>query len=76
MDCFCKSFAENNISVVNNSLSALKATIGKSYKCVAEEIIQLSDKAALNIYNVQVQAFKIAGYKFGAGKFYEYRFKT
>lgn len=54
------------ISVANNSLSALKATIGKSYKCVAEEIIQVSDEAALNIYNVQVQAFKIAGYKFGA----------
>ncbi|XP_026563158.1 lysosome-associated membrane glycoprotein 1 [Pseudonaja textilis] len=57
---------EKNISVVNNSLSALKATIGKSYKCVAEEIIQVSDKAALNMYNVQVQAFKIAGFKFGA----------
>ncbi|XP_070607235.1 lysosome-associated membrane glycoprotein 1 [Erythrolamprus reginae] len=57
---------EKSINVANNSLSALKATIGKSYKCVAEEIIQVSDKAALNIYNVQVQAFKIAGYKFGA----------
>ncbi|XP_026522516.1 lysosome-associated membrane glycoprotein 1 [Notechis scutatus] len=57
---------EKSISVVNNSLSALKATIGKSYKCVAEEIIQVSDKAALNMYNVQVQAFKIAGFKFGA----------
>uniref|UniRef100_A0A8C5RRR8 Lysosome-associated membrane glycoprotein 1 n=1 Tax=Laticauda laticaudata TaxID=8630 RepID=A0A8C5RRR8_LATLA len=57
---------EKNISVVNNSLSALKATIGKSYKCVAEEIIQVSDKASLNMYNVQVQAFKIAGFKFGA----------
>ncbi|XP_034274977.1 lysosome-associated membrane glycoprotein 1 [Pantherophis guttatus] len=57
---------EKNISVANNSLSALKATIGKSYKCVAEEIIQVSNKAALNIYNVQVQAFKISGFKFGA----------
>ncbi|XP_058041976.1 lysosome-associated membrane glycoprotein 1 [Ahaetulla prasina] len=57
---------EKSITVVNNTLSALKATIGKSYKCVAEEIIQVSDKAYLNIYNVQVQAFKIAGYKFGA----------
>ncbi|XP_013914448.1 PREDICTED: lysosome-associated membrane glycoprotein 1 [Thamnophis sirtalis] len=57
---------EKNINATNNSLSALRATIGKSYKCVAEEIIQVSDKAALNIYNVQVQAFKIAGDKFGA----------
>ncbi|KAM3836985.1 lysosome-associated membrane glycoprotein 1 [Vipera latastei] len=57
---------EKSISVANNSLSALKATVGKSYKCVAEEIIQVSDKASINIYNVQVQAFKIAGYKFGA----------
>ncbi|KAL7983855.1 hypothetical protein Chor_000731 [Crotalus horridus] len=57
---------EKSISVVNNSLNALKATIGKSYKCVAEEIIQVSDKASINIYNVQVQAFKVAGYKFGA----------
>ncbi|KAM6447360.1 lysosome-associated membrane glycoprotein 1 [Liasis olivaceus] len=57
---------EKSIKAVNNSLSALKATIGKSYKCVAEEIIWVSDKASLNIYNVQVQAFKIAGDKFGA----------
>uniref|UniRef100_A0A7N5J9I8 Lysosome-associated membrane glycoprotein 1 n=1 Tax=Ailuropoda melanoleuca TaxID=9646 RepID=A0A7N5J9I8_AILME len=58
--------AERSINVSNNNLSALKATIGKSYKCVAEEIIQVSDNASLNIYNVQVQAFKISGYKFGA----------
>lgn len=57
---------EKSIKVVNNSLSALKATIGKSYKCVAEETIWVSDKASLNVYNVQVQAFKIAGDKFGA----------
>uniref|UniRef100_A0A7N5KEW7 Lysosome-associated membrane glycoprotein 1 n=1 Tax=Ailuropoda melanoleuca TaxID=9646 RepID=A0A7N5KEW7_AILME len=57
---------EKSIKAVNNSLSALKATIGKSYKCVAEEIILVSDKASLNIYDVQVQAFKIAGDKFGA----------
>ncbi|XP_063160953.1 lysosome-associated membrane glycoprotein 1 [Candoia aspera] len=57
---------EKSIKAVNNSLSALKATIGKSYKCVAEEIIWVSDKASLNIYSVQVQAFKIAGDKFGA----------
>ncbi|ETE73400.1 Lysosome-associated membrane glycoprotein 1 [Ophiophagus hannah] len=56
---------EKSISAVNNSLSALKATIGKSYKCVAEETIQVSDKASVNMYNVQVQAFKIAGFKFG-----------
>uniref|UniRef100_A0A8C6YG65 Lysosome-associated membrane glycoprotein 1 n=1 Tax=Naja naja TaxID=35670 RepID=A0A8C6YG65_NAJNA len=66
LDCFCKSFAEKSISVANYSLSALKATIGKSYKCVAEETIQVSDKAFVNMYNVQVQAFKIAGFKFGA----------
>ncbi|KAG8137536.1 hypothetical protein E2320_004775 [Naja naja] len=57
---------EKSISVANYSLSALKATIGKSYKCVAEETIQVSDKAFVNMYNVQVQAFKIAGFKFGA----------
>ncbi|NXP53105.1 LAMP1 protein, partial [Heliornis fulica] len=50
----------------NNSMSELRATVGNSYKCSAEENLQVTDKALVNIFNVQVQVFKIDGDKFGA----------
>ncbi|NXV79420.1 LAMP1 protein, partial [Atlantisia rogersi] len=50
----------------NNSMSELRATVGNSYKCSAEENLQVTDRAHLNIFNVQVQVFKIDGDKFGA----------
>lgn len=62
--------ADNSITAVNNSLSALKATVGKSYRCVAEESVWISSNASVNIFNVQVQAFKIPGDKFGLGEIY------
>ncbi|XP_033003617.1 lysosome-associated membrane glycoprotein 1 [Lacerta agilis] len=49
----------------NDSLSALKATVGKSYKCFSEESILISNETSLNIFNAQVQAFKITGDTFG-----------
>ncbi|XP_034970810.1 lysosome-associated membrane glycoprotein 1 [Zootoca vivipara] len=49
----------------NDSLSALKATVGKSYKCFSEESIWISNETSLNIFNAQVQAFKITGNTFG-----------
>uniref|UniRef100_A0A7N5JTW3 Lysosome-associated membrane glycoprotein 1 n=1 Tax=Ailuropoda melanoleuca TaxID=9646 RepID=A0A7N5JTW3_AILME len=57
---------EKHVNAFNDSLSALKGTLGKSYKCVAEESILVSDRASLNVFNVQIQAFKITGDKFGA----------
>ncbi|KFO11160.1 Lysosome-associated membrane glycoprotein 1, partial [Balearica regulorum gibbericeps] len=50
----------------NNSMSELRATVGNSYKCSAEENLQVTDKALVNIFNVQIQVFKIDGDKFGA----------
>ncbi|NXE26917.1 LAMP1 protein, partial [Ardeotis kori] len=50
----------------NNSMSELRATVGNSYKCSAEENLQVTDKALVNVFNVQVQVFKIDGDKFGA----------
>uniref|UniRef100_A0A8C3JPE5 Lysosome-associated membrane glycoprotein 1 n=1 Tax=Calidris pygmaea TaxID=425635 RepID=A0A8C3JPE5_9CHAR len=50
----------------NNSMSELRATVGNSYKCSAEENLQVTDKALINVFNVQVQVFKIDGDKFGA----------
>ncbi|NXO57490.1 LAMP1 protein, partial [Aramus guarauna] len=50
----------------NNSMSELRATVGNSYKCSAEENLQITDKALVNIFNVQIQVFKIDGDKFGA----------
>lgn len=49
-------------------MSELRATVGNSYKCSAEENFQVTDKALVNVFNVQVQAFKVDGDKFGAGK--------
>ncbi|NXT58120.1 LAMP1 protein, partial [Pluvianellus socialis] len=51
---------------VNNSMSELRATVGNSYKCSAEENLQVTDKALVNVFNVQIQVFKIDGDKFGA----------
>lgn len=49
-------------------MSELRATVGNSYKCSAEENLQVTDKALVNVFNVQIQVFKIDGDKFGAGK--------
>lgn len=49
-------------------MSELRATVGNSYKCSAEENLQVTDKALVNVFNVQVQVFKVDGDKFGAGK--------
>ncbi|KFQ75836.1 Lysosome-associated membrane glycoprotein 1, partial [Phoenicopterus ruber ruber] len=51
---------------LNDSMSELRATVGNSYKCSAEENLQVTDKALVNVFNVQVQVFKIDGDKFGA----------
>ncbi|XP_060089727.1 lysosome-associated membrane glycoprotein 1 [Heteronotia binoei] len=59
---------EMRYNVTNNSLSELKATVGKSFKCVAEETIWVSDRAAVNVFDVQIQAFKFEGDKFGAAE--------
>lgn len=57
---------EMKYNVTNNSLSELKATVGKSFKCVAEETIWVSETASVNVFDVQLQAFKFEGNKFGA----------
>uniref|UniRef100_A0A8C8BIP5 Lysosome-associated membrane glycoprotein 1 n=1 Tax=Otus sunia TaxID=257818 RepID=A0A8C8BIP5_9STRI len=50
----------------NNSMSDLRATVGNSYKCSAEENLQVTNNALVNVFNVQIQVFKIDGDKFGA----------
>ncbi|KAJ6667371.1 hypothetical protein lerEdw1_016492 [Lerista edwardsae] len=57
---------EHNFTASNNSLSALKASVGKSYKCRAEESIWVTKEASVNIFDVQIQAFKFEGGNFGA----------
>ncbi|NXK95278.1 LAMP1 protein, partial [Formicarius rufipectus] len=49
----------------NNSMSGLRATLGNSYKCNSEENLQVTDEALVNVFNVQIQVFKIDGDKFG-----------
>uniref|UniRef100_A0A663LN36 Lysosome-associated membrane glycoprotein 1 n=2 Tax=Athene cunicularia TaxID=194338 RepID=A0A663LN36_ATHCN len=50
----------------NNSMSDLRATVGNSYKCSAEENLQVTNDTLVNVFNVQIQVFKIDGDKFGA----------
>ncbi|NWR59287.1 LAMP1 protein, partial [Bucorvus abyssinicus] len=57
---------EPQFEASNNSMSELRATVGNSYRCSAEENLQVTDKAYVNVFNVQIQVFKIDGDKFGA----------
>ncbi|XP_010137713.1 PREDICTED: lysosome-associated membrane glycoprotein 1, partial [Buceros rhinoceros silvestris] len=57
---------ETQFRASNGSMSELRATVGNSYRCSAEENLQVTDKAYLNVFNVQIQVFKIDGDKFGA----------
>ncbi|XP_059935900.1 lysosome-associated membrane glycoprotein 1 [Mesoplodon densirostris] len=49
----------------NSSLRALQAAAGNSYKCNAEERVQVTEAFFLNIFRVWVQAFRVDGDKFG-----------
>ncbi|KAM7141417.1 LOW QUALITY PROTEIN: lysosome-associated membrane glycoprotein 1-like [Molossus nigricans] len=50
----------------NNSLRALQATMGNSYKCNTEEQIWVTEAFSVNIFQVQIQAFQVEGDKFGS----------
>ncbi|VFV40706.1 lysosome-associated membrane glycoprotein 1 [Lynx pardinus] len=50
----------------NSSLRALQATIGNSYKCNAEERVEVTEAFSVNIFKVWVQAFQVQGDKFGS----------
>ncbi|XP_021074295.1 lysosome-associated membrane glycoprotein 1 [Mus pahari] len=54
------------ISTSNSSLRALQATVGNSYKCTTEEHILVSEMLSLNVFSVQVQAFKVDSDRFGS----------
>ncbi|XP_073206513.1 lysosome-associated membrane glycoprotein 1 isoform X2 [Lepidochelys kempii] len=57
---------EPKFEAVNNSMSELRATVGNSYKCNAEEKLWVSAGAFVNLFDVWVQVFKIEGNQFGA----------
>ncbi|XP_069858684.1 lysosome-associated membrane glycoprotein 1-like [Dipodomys merriami] len=50
----------------NNTLRALQATVGNSYKCNAEERLYVTQAFSLNIFSVWVQAFRVDGDRFGS----------
>ncbi|KAK7805731.1 hypothetical protein U0070_010952 [Myodes glareolus] len=50
----------------NSSLRALQATIGNSYKCNTEEHIFVSQAFSLNVFSIQIQAFKVESGRFGS----------
>ncbi|XP_052017990.1 lysosome-associated membrane glycoprotein 1 isoform X2 [Apodemus sylvaticus] len=57
---------EPMFSASNSSLKALQATVGNSYKCSTEERIYVSKALSLNVFSVQVQAFKVESDRFGS----------
>lgn len=69
-DLYNKTFSNTDpkFEASNNNMSELMASVGNSYKCSSEENLQVSDQALVNIFNVQIQIFKIDGDKFGPGK--------
>lgn len=56
------------VQAANNSLRALQATVGNSYKCTTEERLRVTPSFFLNLFSVQVQAFKVDGNKFGSAE--------
>ncbi|XP_005037544.2 PREDICTED: lysosome-associated membrane glycoprotein 1 [Ficedula albicollis] len=54
-----------NFEASNKSMNELTASVGNSYKCSSEENLQVTDQALINVFNVQIQIFKIDGDKFG-----------
>lgn len=42
--------------------------MGNSYKCSAEERLHITPAFVLNLFSVQVQAFKVEGDRFGSGE--------
>lgn len=62
------AFAEPTFWATNNSLRALQAAAGNSYKCNAEERVQVTEAFFLNIFRVWVQAFHVDGDRFGPGE--------
>lgn len=50
----------------NSSLRALQATIGNSYKCSSEEHILVTKAFFLNVFSIQIQAFKVENDRFGS----------
>lgn len=57
---------EPTFSTSNYSLKALQASVGNSYKCNSEEHIFVSKALALNVFSVQVQAFRVESDRFGS----------
>ncbi|XP_067419759.1 lysosome-associated membrane glycoprotein 1 [Emydura macquarii macquarii] len=56
----------STFEAVNNSMNELRATVGNSYKCNAEEKLRVTDDGSVNVFNAWVQVFKIDGNRFGA----------
>ncbi|XP_055464403.1 lysosome-associated membrane glycoprotein 1 isoform X1 [Psammomys obesus] len=57
---------EPTFSASNHSLRALQATVGNSYKCNTEEHIYVTEVFSLNVFSIQVQAFKVESDRFGS----------
>ncbi|XP_069493251.1 lysosome-associated membrane glycoprotein 1 [Ambystoma mexicanum] len=57
---------ETHFSTTNGSTFYLKATVGKSYKCKSKQTLQITTDFSINTVDLQVQAYRIDGGKFGA----------
>lgn len=57
---------KENFSAHNNSLDYLRASLGFSYMCQSEQILEVSPNFSLNTYLLRVQPFGLTGDQFGS----------
>uniref|UniRef100_A0A8C6UAK0 Lysosome-associated membrane glycoprotein 1 n=1 Tax=Neogobius melanostomus TaxID=47308 RepID=A0A8C6UAK0_9GOBI len=55
-----------NFSSHNDSLDYLRGSLGFSYMCRSEQILEVSQNFSLNTYALHVQPFGVTGDKFGS----------
>ncbi|XP_069745649.1 lysosome-associated membrane glycoprotein 1a [Narcine bancroftii] len=51
--------------VENTSLHYLQTTLGKSYMCQAEQVLQVTSNVSINAFELHVQPFKVENSKYG-----------
>lgn len=52
----------------NTSLHYLQTTLGKSYMCQAEQVLQVTTNFSINVFELHVQPFKVDNSKYGTAE--------
>ncbi|XP_078265409.1 lysosome-associated membrane glycoprotein 1a [Rhinoraja longicauda] len=59
---------ENKFKAENTSLHYLQTTLGKSYMCQAEQVLQVTPNFSINVLELHVQPFKVDNSKYGTAE--------